>query len=153
GRPHPGPRPPPGTSGRPRGARARRGRRLRRRRAGPARPLGQRSTPRKFVAYDTFAAAVRTLIVALAILAAAAPSAQAARVGIAIAHPDPAGEDALLAGLFDRSTPDYHRFLTPQRYAQRFGVRPATQSAVRAWLHSAGLQIDHVTGAGDYFLA
>src|SRR6185436_11605985 len=77
----------------------------------------------------------------------------AARIGIAIAHPDPAGEDALLAGLFDRSSPDYHRFLTPEQYAQRFGVRPATQSAVRAWLRSGGLQIDHVTGAGDYFLA
>jgi subtilase family serine protease len=96
---------------------------------------------------------VRTIIAALAILAAAAPSAQAARIGIAIAHPDPAGEDALLGRLFDRSSPDYHRFLTPQQYAQRFGVRPATQSAVRSWLRSGGLQIDYVTGAGDYFLA
>jgi pseudomonalisin len=126
---------------------------------------------------------VRKIFAALAILAAVAPAAQAAdsgdrvlvddvarnlaqaqllgappatqpmRIGLAVAHPDPAGEDALLARLFDRSSPDYHRFLTPGQYAQRFGVTPATQSAVRAWLQAGGLQVDHVTGAGDYFLA
>jgi pseudomonalisin len=126
---------------------------------------------------------VRKLIAALTILAAAAPAAQAAdagdrvlvadvarnlaqaqlldpppatqriRIGLAVAHPDPAGEDALLGRLFDRSSPDYHRFLTPGQYARRFGVTPATQSAVRAWLQAGGLRVDHVTGAGDYFLA
>ena len=126
---------------------------------------------------------MRKLIAALAILAAAAPAARAAdtgdrglvadvarnlaqaqllspppasqriRIGLAVAHPDPASEDALLAGLFDRSSPDYHHFLTPGQYARRFGVTPATQSAVRAWLQSGGLRVDHVTGAGDYFLA
>lgn len=126
---------------------------------------------------------MRKLIAALAILAAAAPAAQAAdagdrvlvadvarnlaqaqllnpppptqriRIGLAVAHPDPAGEDALLARLFDRSSTDYHRFLTPGQYVRRFGVTPATQSAVRAWLQAGGLRVDHVTGAGDYFLA
>jgi subtilase family serine protease len=96
---------------------------------------------------------VRTILAALAILAVAAPSASAAHIGIAVAHPDPAGEDVLLARLFDRSSPDYHRFLTPGQYAQRFGVRPETQSALRAWLRGAGLEVDSVTGAGDYFLA
>jgi pseudomonalisin len=126
---------------------------------------------------------VRKLLVSLAILAAVAPAAQAAgsgdrlliadvarnlaqaqllgappatqriRIGLALAHPDPAGEDALLARLFDRSSPDYHRLLTPGQYAQRFGVTPATQGAVRAWLRAGGLRVDHVTGAGDYFLA
>ena len=96
---------------------------------------------------------MRTILAALAILAVAAPSASAARIGIAVAHPDPAGEDALLARLFDRSSPDYHRFLTPAQYARRFGVRPETQNAVRAWLRGAGMEVDSVTGAGDYFLA
>jgi subtilase family serine protease len=126
---------------------------------------------------------VRKIIAALAFLAAAAPAARAAdagdrvlvadvarnlvqaqllgtppatqriRIGLALAHPDPAGEDALLARLFDRSSPDYHRFLTPGQYARRFGVTPGTQAAVRAWLGAGGLRVDHVTGAGDYFLA
>jgi subtilase family serine protease len=129
------------------------------------------------------AAGVRTILAALAALAVAVPAAQAAdtgdrvlvadvarnlaaaqllgappatqrvRIGLAVAHPDPAGEDALLARLFDRASADYHRFLTPGQYAQRFGVTPATQGAVRAWLEGGGLHVDHVTGAGDYFLA
>jgi subtilase family serine protease len=83
-----------------------------------------------------------------------APAAtQRMRIGLALAHPDPAGEDALLQALFDRSSPAYHRFLTPAQYAQRFGVPEATQRAVRAWLQSGGLRIEHVTGAGDYVLA
>jgi subtilase family serine protease len=81
------------------------------------------------------------------------PATQRMRIGLAVAHPDPAGEDALLAQLFDRSSPAYHRFLTPGQYARRFGVTPATQAAVRAWLQAGGLQVDHVTGAGDYVLA
>jgi pseudomonalisin len=129
------------------------------------------------------AADVRTILAGLAILAVAAPAARAAdtgdrvlladvarnlaasqllgappaaqriRVGLAVAHPDPAGEDALLGRLFDRASPDYHRFLTPGQYAQRFGVTAPTQDAVRAWLQGGGLHVDHVTGAGDYFLA
>jgi pseudomonalisin len=128
------------------------------------------------------AAGVRKLLAALVILAVAAPAAQAdtgdriltadvahnltaaqllgapsptqpMRIGLALAHPDPVGEDALLARLFDPSSPDYHRFLTPGQYAQRFGVSPATQAAVRTWLAAGGLHVDHVTAAGDYFLA
>jgi pseudomonalisin len=75
------------------------------------------------------------------------------RIGLALAHPHPDAEDALLRGLFDRSSPDYHRFLTPAQYAQRFGVPASTQHDVRAWLAGGGLQVEHVTGAGDYFLA
>jgi subtilase family serine protease len=90
---------------------------------------------------------------AAAQLLGAPPATQRVRIGLAVAHPDPAGEDALLAQLFDRASADYHRFLTPGQYAQRFGVTPATQGAVRAWLEGGGLHVDHVTGAGDYFLA
>jgi pseudomonalisin len=81
------------------------------------------------------------------------PATERMRIGLALAHPHPAAEDALLSGLFDRSSPDYHRFLTPAQYAQRFGVPAATQRDVRAWLTDAGLRVDHVTGAGDYVLA
>jgi hypothetical protein len=43
------------------------------------------------------------------------PATERMRIGLALAHPRPAAEDALLSGLFDRSSPDYHRFLTPAR--------------------------------------
>jgi pseudomonalisin len=81
------------------------------------------------------------------------PATERMRIGLALAHPYPAAEDALLRGLFDRSSPDYHHFLTPAQYAQRFGVPAATQHDVRAWLTGGGLRVEHVTGAGDYFLA
>jgi pseudomonalisin len=83
----------------------------------------------------------------------APPAGERMRVGLVLAHPHPDAEDALLRGLFDRSSPDYHRFVTPAQYAQRFGVSAATQHDVRAWLTAGGLQVEHVTGAGDYFLA
>jgi subtilase family serine protease len=78
---------------------------------------------------------------------------QPMRIGIALAHPDPLGEDALLHGLFDRSSPDYHQFLTPPAYAARFGLPASTQRAVRAWLQGAGLTVEHATPVGDYVLA
>jgi pseudomonalisin len=78
---------------------------------------------------------------------------QQLRIGLVLAHPHPEQEDALLAGLFDRSSPDYHQFLTPDEYAQRFGVTTATQRATRAWLATEGLAVDAVSGAGDYVLA
>jgi kumamolisin len=83
----------------------------------------------------------------------APPATERMRIGLALAHPHPAAEDALLRGLFDRSSPDYHAFLTPAQYAQRFGVPTGIQRDVRAWLTGGGLRVEHVTGAGDYFLA
>jgi kumamolisin len=105
------------------------------------------------------AAADRVLVanvprgLALAQRTGAPPADQRLRVGFVLAHPHPEAEDALLAGLFDRKSPNYHRFLTPAQYAQRFGVPASTQRDVRAWLAGGGLQVDHVTDAGDYFLA
>ena len=83
----------------------------------------------------------------------AAPASERLRVGFVLAHPRPDAEDALLRGLFDRSSPSYHRFVTPTQYAQRFGVRRTPSSDVRTWLAGGGLQVEHVTGAGDYVLA
>ena len=105
------------------------------------------------------AAADRVLVanvpraVTQALRTGAAPSTERLRVGFVLAHPHPDAEDALLRGLFDRSSPSYHHFVTPAQYAQRFGVSAATQQDVRAWLAGGGLRVEHVTGAGDYVLA
>ncbi|MCW2994803.1 MAG: hypothetical protein JWQ18_2298, partial [Conexibacter sp.] len=85
-------------------------------------------------------------------LGAATPS-QRMTIGISLQRPDAAGEQALLGRLFDRSSPDYHRFLTPAEFAQRFGVDSATVSATRSWLTGGGLKVDYAAGAGDYLLA
>src|SRR3954452_10976368 len=73
--------------------------------------------------------------------AGAAPGTERMRLGFVLAHPHPDAEDALLRGLFDRSSPSYHRFLPPAQYAQRFGVPAATQHDVRAWLAGGGLRV------------
>lgn len=86
------------------------------------------------------------------LVGAAAPSAKL-QIGISLARPDAAGEQKLLGQLFDRSSPDYHRFLTPSQFAARFGVPAATVDATKAWLTGGGLSVDYVAGAGDYLLA
>jgi pseudomonalisin len=83
----------------------------------------------------------------------AAPPSQRLTIGVSLSRPDAAGEQALLKGLFDRSSPDYHRWLTPAQFAARFGVPAATADATKAWLAGGGLTVDYAAGAGDYLLA
>ncbi len=68
---------------------------------------------------------------------------------VGVARPDPAGEDRYLAAEHDPSSPLYRRFLTPSSFAAKFGVSPATRSAVTSWLTSGGLHVDSVSPAGD----
>lgn len=77
-------------------------------------------------------------VVAQGVRTGAAPATDRLRVGFVLAHPRPDAEDALLRGLFDRSSPSYHRFVTPTQYAQRFGVSADTQQDVRTWLTGGG---------------
>jgi subtilase family serine protease len=45
----------------------------------------------------------------------------------------------------------YGDFLTPAQFADRFGVAASTRSAVRSFLVSQGMSVDHVSRAGDVF--
>jgi pseudomonalisin len=83
----------------------------------------------------------------------AAPATQRITIGVSLARPDAAGEQALLKGLFDPASPDYHHFLTTSQFAARFGVPASRVDATRAWLTGAGLKVDYSAGAGDYVLA
>ncbi len=42
------------------------------------------------------------------------------------------------------NSPDYHRWLTPEQYAERFGVSDADLSKITAWLEGQGLTIASV---------
>ncbi|WP_027005467.1 S53 family peptidase [Conexibacter woesei] len=86
------------------------------------------------------------------LVSAAAPSTKLT-IGISLARPDAAGEQALLGKLFDRSSAEYHQFLTPSQFAARFGVPAAQVDATKAWLQGGGLSVDYAAGAGDYLLA
>ena len=82
-----------------------------------------------------------------------APGNQRLTIGVSIATPDPAGEQALYNALYDPSSPLYHRFISPAEYAARFGVAPDTVARVTSWLRAGGLRIETVTGSGTYVTA
>ena len=73
----------------------------------------------------------------------AAPSGRTLTVGVELQRPDPAGETALYQQMYQPGSAEYHHFLTPAQFNQRFGVAPAQTAAVRQWLTGGGL-IDSV---------
>jgi pseudomonalisin len=89
----------------------------------------------------------------LASLVGPAPSSQAMTIGVSVARPNVAGEEALYKQLNDPSSPEYQQFLTPAQFDQQFGVSSSTSSAVSNWLTSGGLSIESTSPAGDYFTA
>ena len=55
--------------------------------------------------------------------------------------------DQLLAQQQDRSSPLYHQWLTPQQFADRFGLSENDLNKVTAWLKSEGFQILSIGGS------
>ena len=54
--------------------------------------------------------------------------------------------ELLLAQQQDRNSPNFHKWLTPAQYADRFGLSPNDMDRVSAWLQSQGLQIVTIGG-------
>ena len=53
--------------------------------------------------------------------------------------------EALLVRQQQPSSPDYHRWLTPQQFADRFGMSQQDISRVSSWLQSQGFAVDGVS--------
>ena len=71
------------------------------------------------------------------------PSFQFGRVTLVMA-PSPSQQVALnllLAQQQDRSSPNYHKWLTPEQFAERFGVSQGDINKITAWLQSQGFQV------------
>ncbi len=96
-----------------------------------------------------------TVLRGLAKLAPAGPTDPAMQIslGIGVAHPYDAEEDAYLQALYTPGDPLFEQFLDPDAYQQRFGVSPAQLDAVVAWLHSGGLTTTSLPNTTDYVLA
>lgn len=74
-------------------------------------------------------------------------------IGVALARPNIGAEDAFVSALYDPHNEQFHKFLTPEQIAQRFGVaRPVTERVVRR-LEQAGLSVDTIASTGDYISA
>ena len=59
-------------------------------------------------------------------------------------QPSPAQQaalDRLLAQQQDRASANYHKWLTPEQYADRFGVSPRDMAKIAAWLRVQGFSI------------
>ena len=53
--------------------------------------------------------------------------------------------DQLLREQQDRSSPNYHRWLTPDQYASRFGMSQSDLAKVTAWLQAQGLTVENIS--------
>jgi subtilase family serine protease len=53
--------------------------------------------------------------------------------------------DAYLAQLQDKSSPNYHKWLTPDQFGQLYGPADSDIAALVAWLESHGLQVETVS--------
>src|ERR1700678_4129400 len=52
--------------------------------------------------------------------------------------------ETLLAEQQDRSSPNFHKWLTPQEFGTQFGTSEADIQKITSWLQSHGFQIDHI---------
>src|SRR5216684_195225 len=53
--------------------------------------------------------------------------------------------DNLLREQQDPSSPNYHKWLAPEQYAERFGMTQNDLAKVTAWLQSQGLKVDSIS--------
>ena len=71
-------------------------------------------------------------------------------VGVTLQAPDPAGEQAAIAAIYDKASPDYHHFLTPATFAARFGVAQSTYDAVVQRYTALGMRVVYAATARDF---
>jgi subtilase family serine protease len=58
--------------------------------------------------------------------------------------------EGLLARQADRSSADYHQWLTPEQFGDRFGLSPADYEVVISWLGSHHLHVEQVARARNF---
>lgn len=58
--------------------------------------------------------------------------------------------DRLLAEQQDPNSPNYHKWLTPEQFADRFGITPADRAKVTTWLQAHGMKVVDVARGGSW---
>jgi uncharacterized protein (TIGR03437 family) len=58
--------------------------------------------------------------------------------------------EQLLVEQTDRSSPNYHRWLTPEQFGDRFGLTPSDYAAVISWLQSRHMRIEQAARARNW---
>jgi subtilase family serine protease len=63
------------------------------------------------------------------------------QIEVAVTPRDEAGLNTMLAALYDKNSPSYHRWLTTGQYDARYAPTPANRDAVAKFLNSSGLAV------------
>lgn len=71
------------------------------------------------------------------------------QLDISIARPHPAAEQSLYRAMYTPGSAQYHHFLTPTQFDDRFGVPSATFTAVKQYATAHGLTLTSATGSRD----
>jgi subtilase family serine protease len=82
-------------------------------------------------------------------LGAAAPT-QRMEIGVGLKDPNTAAEQALLAAQQNPASSQYHRYLTPAEFNQRFAVSRATFASTLSWLRTGGAKVLDTAGARNF---
>jgi subtilase family serine protease len=82
-----------------------------------------------------------------------ADPAQRMDVQIVLADPKLAEERALANAVVDPHSAQYHQFLSPAQYAEKFALAPAVRDRALGWLRDAGLDAREQSGLGDLISA
>ncbi|MBV9101429.1 MAG: hypothetical protein JOZ46_11220 [Candidatus Dormibacteraeota bacterium] len=74
-------------------------------------------------------------------------------LGVGLARPNPAGENAYLADVYNPGSPNYRHFLSTAAWQAQFGVAATRYQQAVAWLQGGGLTVTAVPGSTEYVLA
>src|SRR5580700_10749705 len=58
--------------------------------------------------------------------------------------------ERLLEEQQDRSSPNYHQWLTPEQFANRFSLSQSDYTAIVSWIESHGLHVENVAHARNW---
>jgi len=60
--------------------------------------------------------------------------------------------DRLLKDQQDPASPEYHKWLTPEQMAERFGLSAADVERIEAWLRSSGFRVDQIARGREWMV-
>jgi pseudomonalisin len=89
----------------------------------------------------------------LATLVGAVPSSQTVTVGIFLANPNQAAEDAYVKQLYDPSSSNYGNYLDSDTFDSEFGVPASSFQSAESWAQGDGLTVTPIESSTQYFLA
>jgi len=73
-------------------------------------------------------------------------------VGITLANPNAAAQNALWTEIYTKGSPEYHHFLTPAQVAQDFGGPAATFAPLLSWATRDGLRPAYLANTREYLM-